>query len=117
MTFWTCQRVAGGVKCAHRNPGRKRKCEACGKAKPPKRRPKHLAALDLTYEDYIALNGGEHCGICGTEPSGIRRLDRDHCHRAGQPRGLLCARCNRFLPYFATADWLRKAADYLDRAI
>jgi hypothetical protein len=31
-------------------------------------------------------------------------------------RGVLCQRCNRYLPYFATVDWLLNAAKYLDRS-
>lgn len=111
---WTCQRVAGGVRCGHPNPNRKRNCEACGKPRPPRRRPAHLAALEQDYAAFVALNGGEHCAICGRLPSATRRLDRDHCHDTGEPRGLLCARCNRALPSWVTADWLRAAAAYLE---
>jgi hypothetical protein len=75
-----------------------------------------MAALDLTYEQYIEINGGEFCGICGKVPSG-RRLDRDHEHSgAGRARGLLCWSCNRQLRTWATVEWLRSAADYLERA-
>lgn len=112
---WTCQRVELGARCGTKNDGRKRKCQACGKPRPPRRRPAHLSALkDFTYEDYIDLNGGEFCAICG-RPPGNRRLDRDHDHRTGRPRGLLCARCNRALPNWITVDWLLAAAAYLRR--
>jgi hypothetical protein len=108
--YWTCR------KCATRHPRTKQKCP-CGVARPPARKPKHMTALDATYEDYIALNGGEHCGICGRKPSARRRLDRDHDHTgAGSPRGLLCSRCNRALPRHITIEWLRAAAAYLARA-
>jgi len=72
-----------------------------------------MAALETSYEDFIVLNGGEHCGICGRGPSARRRLDRDHDHTTGEPRGLLCARCNRALPSWITWKWLGQAADYL----
>lgn len=114
-TIWTCQRVTDGVKCGFRNPGRRRKCMNCGKPRPPRRRPAHQAALDASYQEFIAMNGGERCAICGRVPSSRRRLDRDHCHRSGKPRGLLCARCNRSLPNWVTATWLRNAAAYLER--
>lgn len=75
-----------------------------------------MAALDLTYEDYIAINGGEHCGVCGCPPPPGRRLDRDHEHAGeGRPRGLLCRRDNRLLSRHLTADWLRDALAYLER--
>lgn len=115
---WTCQRVSGGVKCRAKNPSRKRICWACGKSRPVKKRPAHMAALKLSYEHYVALNGGEACGICGgVQKPGGRRLHRDHCHRTGRPRGILCFRCNKALPAWMDADWLRAAARYLDRGL
>ena len=115
---WKCQRSAGGVKCGATNPGRKRKCEACGQQRPPLSRPRHMAALDdVPYEEYVFLNGGEFCGICGRPPKPGKRLQRDHDHRGdGHPRGLLCFACNRWLRGFMTVEWLRKAIVYLERA-
>ena len=113
MTSWTCRRVLGGVKCGATNPTRLRKCRACGKHRPKRKRP---AALQLTYEQYIELNGGEHCGICGRKPSPNRRLDRDHDHGpSGKPRGLLCWRCNSQLRTWMTIEWLSAASAYLER--
>lgn len=66
---------------------------------------------------YVELNGGDHCGIClrrRTEKD--RRFDRDHDHRLGTPRGLLCHKCNRALPHWITPEWLRAAAEYLEKA-
>lgn len=75
-----------------------------------------MAALDLTYEEYVALNGGEHCGICGTvKKVGGKRLHRDHDHRTAKPRGILCFRCNAVLRPYMTLEWLRSAAEYLER--
>jgi hypothetical protein len=78
-----------------------------------------MAALDVPYEEYVALNGGvEACGICGREREpGGRRLQRDHDHRGeGTPRGLLCFACNRWLRNFMTIEWMRAAIAYLERA-
>jgi hypothetical protein len=75
-----------------------------------------MAALDVPYEEYIVLNGGEFCGICGAERKPERRLQRDHCHRTGHPRGLLCFACNRWLRGFMTVEWMRSAIAYLERA-
>lgn len=102
--------------CLTVNSNRHRRCDACGKPLPAKRRPKHLRALDVDYQEYVTLNGGDHCGICLTPSTSSRRLDRDHDHRTGQPRGLLHARCNRALPNWVTPAWLRAAADYLERS-
>lgn len=80
-----------------------------------------MKALDLPYEYFVELNGGEHCGICGALPSPHRRLDRDHVHTGdGIPRGVLCRACNRVLNQHRygvaiTAEWLRAAATYLER--
>jgi hypothetical protein len=106
---WTCR------KCRLKWPRTRQKCSSCGARRPAKRRAKHLTALDQPYEEWIA-RFGEQCGICGREPTAVRRLDRDHDHATGEPRGLLCHRCNRALPSWLTADWLRAAADYLDRS-
>ena len=75
-----------------------------------------MAALDIPYEEYIVLNGGEHCGICGCGPSNGRRLNRDHDHRTGQPRGLLCWLDNKFLRVGMTVEWMENAIAYLRRA-
>ena len=119
-TLWTCSRVTDGVRCGFRNPGRKRKCLNCGKPRPAKKRPAHMAALDLGYDVYVALNGTECCGICG-KPPGVRRHHRDHDHGSGEPRGLLCPPCNRALVAHryglkVTAEWLAAAAAYLQRS-
>lgn len=58
---------------------------------------------------------GNVCEICGNPPK-QRALHRDHDHKTGKQRGLLCFTCNRFiLGKYATAAKLRAAADYLDR--
>jgi hypothetical protein len=110
VSGWRCR------GCLSVNAPRTRKCGACGKARPKRRRPAHLKALELPYEAYVELNGGESCGVCGRAPTKTRRLDRDHCHKTGKPRGLACARCNRALPSWVTAEWLEAAAAYLRRA-
>ena len=62
-----------------------------------------------------AYAAGETCEICGAAPK-KRKLHRDHDHKTGRQRGLLCFTCNRFiLGKYATAAKLRAAADYLDR--
>jgi hypothetical protein len=113
--YWTCQRVTHGNKCGTRNPSRTLKCLACGKHKPARKKPAHMAVLEQPYE-WWQERFGSVCGICGAKPSARRRLDRDHCHASGAARGLLCHRCNRALPDWVTAAWLRSAAEYLERS-
>lgn len=116
--FWTCQRQSGGVVCHTRSPAVKRNCTGCGKPRPKRQRPAHRAALDLSYEVFLAANGGvERCGICGREPTADKRLDRDHEHKGnGRPRGLLCSQCNRRLGPHMTVEWLEAALAYLRSA-
>jgi hypothetical protein len=61
----------------------------------------------------LAAQGGG-CAICGAPPK-TRRLHVDHDHKTGAVRGLLCYRCNRGLPTYATWRWLIQAALYLSR--
>jgi hypothetical protein len=68
----------------------------------------------MPYEEWVE-RFGETCNICGAEPSENRRLDRDHCHRTGEARGLLCHLCNRALGNRVDSAWLERAAAYLRR--
>lgn len=104
---WTCR------KCKVQNPRIKQKCP-CG-AKRPTRKTNAQKALADDYVSWVE-QFGELCGICGRAPSERRRLDRDHDHKTGGKRGLLCARCNRALPTWVGVDWLLAAAAYLRRA-
>jgi Recombination endonuclease VII len=113
---WKCSRVSKRVVCRHLNKPGTRKCAKCGKPRPVKRQPKHMAALDYPYEFYVEINGGEHCGVCGAPPKPGRRLQRDHDHRTGRPRGLLCIQHNRRLGPHMTIRFLRAALAYLERA-
>jgi hypothetical protein len=106
VRYWTC-------KCGTRYTRRKALC-ACG-GRRPTRPTAAQKALSEPYEAWVE-RFGEACNICGALPSAKRRLDRDHDHRTGRARGVLCVRCNRGLPAWVTAEWLRAAADYLERA-
>jgi hypothetical protein len=70
--------------------------------------------LDRPYA-WWAERFGERCGICGAEPKPGKKLHRDHDHRTGVARGLLCFSCNRGLPHYATLEWLDRARAYLAR--
>src|SRR6266702_3655720 len=110
---WTCR------KCHYKNSSKRfKKCQNCGKARPITKKPEHMKALDLSYEDYIKINGGDFCGICEkTRKEYGRRFDRDHSHLTGIPRGLLCGiPCNKYLYDWHTPKWLRQAARYLEKA-
>ena len=105
--YWTC------TKCKTRNARTKQLCP-CGGRRPAARVPRHRLVLNVPYERWVEAFG-ERCGICGREPSENRRLDRDHDHATGAARGLLCHRCNRGLPNWADAEWLRAALAYVER--
>lgn len=113
---WKCQRRVAGVVCGWVNVAPKRKCAACGGLKAKKRRPAHAEVLDtLPYADWVKLFG-EACGICRRPPKPGRKLHRDHDHKTGRARGLLCFQCNAALRTYMTLDWLRRAVAYLERA-
>lgn len=124
---WTCQRVKGGSRCATVNARVKQRCTGCGAPRPARKRKAHFSVLQLPYEAFVLVNGGsEACGICGRPPDS-KKNDRDHEHEGdGLVRGLLCHSCNRALgARIATsarggdmtlAQWLRAAADYVERA-
>lgn len=116
---WKCQRITKGVKCGYNNPGRIRICLKCGKPRPKKKVLAHRQILqELSYEDYIKLNGGEFCWIHKAmglpDPPRRGRLCRDHDHKTGKARGLLCNRCNRDLKDRLSKAWLIAAVKYLE---
>jgi hypothetical protein len=60
---------------------------------------------------------GGRCEICGGAPNrNCARLDRDHCHKSGINRGLLCRRCNIVLGQMEDSeDNLRAMLAYLEK--
>lgn len=106
---WTCRRCGGGW------PRRFSKCQTprCTGRKPKYRPPAHQAERDATTYESLVEKYGEICGICGRGPR-TRRLHRDHDHRTGRVRGLLCFPCNAALRPYMTLEWLLNAAKYLD---
>lgn len=70
---------------------------------------------DADYARLLEAQGGV-CAICGHPPKRVKlNTDHDHGTRKRVVRGLLCHRCNRYLPAWIRPAWLRKAADYLER--
>jgi hypothetical protein len=73
-----------------------------------------------TQELYDALHTeqGGVCAIC-KEPSPTRKLGWDHSHFTGQPRGLLCGKCNFALGWYerllSRPAWMEKALNYLEK--
>jgi hypothetical protein len=112
---WRC-------RCGFVNVWNHRKCRDCAKAKPKRQLPKHQRQVRaLTPEQAAELSqlahGGERgaCAICG-RARGSRSHDRDHDHRTGTFRGLLCWHCNRELLRRHTRETLERCIAYLERA-
>lgn len=80
-------------------------------------------SFGIGWAEYSAmLDTQDHkCAICRKEETAVRNgkpliLAVDHCHTFGDIRGLLCRACNNGVGHFLdNANWLRAAADYLDR--
>lgn len=116
VRVWRCRKTTKGIRCDQLNPRRKQRCTKCGGPRPKPRTPAHRRVLsEMPYSEWVEIYG-EVCGICGREPTAKRRLDRDHDHKTGKPRGLLCALCNRALPNHINVAWLAAAIAYLERA-
>lgn len=85
-----------------------------------KLRQKYGSTL-LAYNQLLEEQGGV-CAICGSAESirstvgEIRALCLDHNHKSGEPRGLVCSRCNTMLGMVnESRDTLLSAVAYLDR--
>jgi hypothetical protein len=81
-----------------------------------------MAALNASYEDYIEIQGGEYCGMCGITRAQTKnpqkKLQRDHVHTPnglGEARGLLCFPCNLHLGDWYTIGRVRSMLAYLER--
>lgn len=112
-----CARVQDGAKCATRNANRLRNCARCGKPRQRRETSKtrHMAVLrDLPYEWWIQRFGAV-CGVCGRPASPTRRLDRDHDHATGEPRGVLCHLHNRMLGNTINLATAQAIVAYLER--
>lgn len=84
-----------------------------------------LKRYGLSIEDYEALFAaqGGVCKVCarperrtvgkGPNPTRVRRLAVDHCHKTERVRALLCTACNTTIGMLS-ATQLRACADYLD---
>jgi len=129
---WKCK------KCEWINPRTKANCEVdgCAGKRPAPRRPKHQLVLEVPYSEWVKRFGAEHtscggegceyceqtgkwpiCNVCERPwRPGQNALHRDHDHRTGEMRGLLCHRCNRALPNWMTPAWLERALAYLRRS-
>lgn len=79
-----------------------------------KKHREFLNSVRPIYDKLLQQQDG-HCALCPRIPSTSRRLDIDHNHKLMVVRGLLCHRCNRVLAAWIDSDWLRRAADYLER--
>lgn len=73
---------------------------------------RHPQLPDAEYARLLAAQGG-HCALCPAVPR-TRRLHTDTNHATGETRGLLCYRCNRYLHYWMSPAWLRRAAAYVE---
>jgi hypothetical protein len=78
------------------------------------RKPTRARQLGVTDDEYARLLAAQdgHCALCPNTPK-TRRLHVDHDHATGRVRGLLCFRCNKFLPSWVTREWALRVAEYV----
>lgn len=109
------------LKCAHceasywRHRGRAEASRFCSKA--CKQEAAALNRRGMSPQEYQARLTAQNgtCAICH-RPDDRLSLARDHCHRTGAWRGLLCGRCNKALGLFRDDPaLLRIAADYVEK--
>ena len=75
------------------------------------------AAREMSPEEY-QYRLAEQGGVCALRkrPDDRLNLARDHFHKTGAWRGLLCGRCNKALGLFRDdPELLRAAAEYVER--
>lgn len=93
------------------------------KNNPKKRKNQRLReAYGITYEEFEKLlDKSEHkCQICGFSDKSDKKMFPivDHCHKNGNVRGILCAKCNFALGQFNdNIDSLKNAIKYLKKDI
>lgn len=73
-----------------------------------------LAASRPFYAQLLLVQEGK-CALCDRPEPPNRKLDTDHDHKLMHIRGLLCWRCNKFLQPWFTPEWLRRAAEYVEK--
>lgn len=116
-TYWRHrQRATSSLYCSD-------KCKSIARADRLKyRRAQGFRPWDVSPEEYEARLAAQNnvCAICQLPETQRGRggevlaFSRDHCHRSGKFRGLLCRRCNMALGLFAyDAASLLRAADYV----
>jgi len=88
--------------CGVSHLDRRFKCPVCGHC------PYIMPKTRIIYRAPIGS-----CSICFNQS----KLVRDHNHKTGKNRGLLCDWCNRGLGFFRdSSDILRRAAIYVEEA-
>lgn len=104
------------IKCYHGNWNKK------SKDGPKSKKQNNLKArfnIDSEQYEHMLENQNGVCDICKKEEAKILkgtacRLSVDHCHKTGEIRGLLCARCNTGLGMFGdNVDVLLSAIEYI----
>lgn len=75
------------------------------------RRQGHVGMTPERFDRMLAAQNGQ-CAICRKPPKS-RRLDVDHDHATGAPRGLLCMSCNRMVGRFERGAHPMKRLDLI----
>lgn len=106
--------------CGTRLARNRRRCD-CGRKLRKSRAKERVRPVDDYASVYIPLARDAHgvtdesCCICGRPKPQEKRHDREHDHKTGQPRGIVCFRCNKELLRHADLEQARQVVAYLER--
>lgn len=89
--------------------------QLAARKKPPAPKLPKGPFYETAYARRLREQGGV-CAICDRKPDPGQRFDRDHNHKTGEQRKLLCSNCNKGLGLFRDSTYfLDRAVGYLDK--
>ena len=109
--------------CPSKKHGLSARCKACRRileAHPYKNGRARASYLKRTFGlteetvNQMREAQGNRCALCSVSLEG-GKSEIDHCHASGKVRGLVCARCNRWMAAVDHPGWLEKALAYKAR--
>jgi hypothetical protein len=82
---------------------------------------KQAYGVGIEYFDAKLKEQGNVCAGCGRNVKSVWRgkvvqMALDHCHKTGEPRGVLCIKCNRALGLLEeSVETMKRLVDYVNK--